>query len=58
LRAAGYSVINELLLGNGVLSLDFVKTKFPALPALLVRDVCILPDAIDEAESRQDESCS
>ena len=49
LRAAGYSVINELLLGNGSLALNFVLNKFGALPSLLVRDVSILPDILDAA---------
>ena len=36
LRGASYAVLNELLLSNGVLSLDFVRSKFAALPGLLV----------------------
>lgn len=58
LRGASYSVLNELLLGNGVLALEFVRGKFAALPGLLVRDVCILPDTLDAAESKNDQSCS
>ena len=58
LRGAGYSVINELLMGNAALALNFVNTKFAALPSLLVRDVCILPDILDAAQSQDDESCS
>ena len=58
LRGASYSVINELLLGNGVLALEFVKSKFAALPGLLVRDACILPDILDTAESKNDQACS
>lgn len=50
--------MNELLLSNGVLSLDFVRTKFAALPGLLVRDVNILPSTLDAAESKNDASCS
>ena len=58
LRAASYSVLNELLLGNGVLAENFINTKFAALPGLLVRDVCILPTILDVAESKNDSSCS
>ena len=54
LRAASYSVLNELLLGNGLLAENFVNTKFSALPGLLVRDVCILPYILDLAESKND----
>lgn len=39
LRAAAYSVLNEILLGNGVLAQEFVKTRFAALPGLLFRDI-------------------
>ena len=58
LRGASYSVINELLMGNGTLALNFVNTKFAALPSLLVRDVCILPEILDAAQSINDEACS
>ena len=58
LRGASYSVLNELMLGNGVLALDFVKSKFAALPSLLFRDACILPEILDAAESRNDQACS
>lgn len=46
------------MLGNGVLALDFVKTKFAALPGLLFRDACILPEILDAAESKNDQACS
>ena len=58
LRGASYSVLNELLMGNGVLALEFVNSKFAALPSLLVRDASILPDILDAAESKDDQSCS
>ena len=58
LRGAAYSVVNELLMSNGVLAVDFVRTKFAALPSILVRDVCILPKILDAAESQNDQSCS
>jgi len=58
LRAGAYSVLNETLLGNGVLAVEFVQTKFAALPGLLVRDICILPNILDAAESKNDASCS
>ena len=58
LRAGAYSVINEILMGNGVLALDFIKTRFAKLPSLLVRDVCILPNTLDADESSNDQSCS
>lgn len=45
-------------MGNGTLALNFVNTKFAALPSLLVRDVCILPDILDTAQSINDEACS
>ena len=54
LRAGSYSVINEILMGNGVLALDFIKQRFAKLPSLLVRDVSILPDQLDAAESEND----
>jgi len=41
-------------MGNGVLALDFVHTKFAALPSLLIRDVSILPTILDAAESEKD----
>lgn len=58
LRSAGYSILNELLLGNGVLAKIFVTEKFAALPRLLFRDVCILPSTLDNEESVDDDSCS
>ena len=58
LRGAGYSVLNELLLGNGVLANDFITNRFAALPGILFRDVTILPSILDCAESQNDESCS
>mmetsp|Transcript_33017 Transcript_33017/g.43495 ORF Transcript_33017/g.43495 Transcript_33017/m.43495 type:complete len:84 (-) Transcript_33017:760-1011(-) len=45
-------------MGNGALALNFVHTKFTILPTLLVRDVSILPEILDHAQSINDEACS
>ena len=58
LRALGYSIINELLLGNGRLADDFIRNKFRALPSLLLRDIMILPNILDKEDSKNDDSCS
>ena len=58
LRSLGYSILNELLLGNGRLADNFIKNKFRALPSLLLRDIKILPEILDKEESKNDDSCS
>ena len=58
LRSLGYSILNELLLGNGRLADTFVRNKFRALPSLLLRDIMILPEILDKEESKNDDSCS
>ena len=46
------------MLGNGRLAKDFITTKFAALPSILLRDVMILPELLDNEESKNDQSCS
>ena len=58
LRSLGYSILNELLLGNGRLAKDFITNRFAALPSLLLRDIMILPELLDNEESKNDQSCS
>ena len=45
-------------MNNGQLAFDFVTKRFANLPALLVRDVQILPKQVDAARSRSDQACS
>ena len=54
LRSLGYSILNELLIGNGRLADNFIRDKFRALPSLLLRDIMILPEILD----KEDDSCS
>ena len=58
LRALAYSILTQLFLGNGRLANDFIRNRFNALPAILVRDVMILPQVLEEDESKADEACS
>jgi len=45
-------------LGNGRLTNEFIRNRFKALPGILVRDVMILPQVLEEDESKADEACS
>jgi hypothetical protein len=58
LRSVGWTTLNELFTQNGRLANDFVRNKFASLPELLMRDVMILPEILEEDESRADEACS
>jgi len=58
LRSLGYSIINELLLGNGRLADDFIRNRFRALPSLLLRDIMILPNILEREDNKNDASCS
>ena len=47
LRALGYSILNTLVMGNAKTAFVLVKSAFPNLPKILMKDVLILPGIIE-----------
>eukprot|EP00347_Sterkiella_histriomuscorum_P022045 403331879 len=56
LRALGYSIINNVVLGNSKSAFNLVKLLFKSLPKLLIKDVMILPQVMEQAKSNQNSS--
>ncbi|CDW82063.1 UNKNOWN [Stylonychia lemnae] len=50
LRALGYSIINNVVIGNAKLAFNLVKLIFKNLPRLVMKDVMILPNVLEKAQ--------
>ena len=55
LRALGYAILNQVLLGDAQLAASFINDKCKGLlPGLLVKDLQILPKVLELEESAED----
>ena len=50
LRALGYSILNNVVIGNAKLAFNLVKIVFKNLPKILMKDVMVLPNILEKVE--------
>ena len=58
IRGLVYACLARVLLDNEEIADDLIRNQFSALPALLLRDVKIMPELLFSATSDEDQGCS
>jgi len=58
IRGLVYACLSRVMLDNEELVDSLIREHFPALPALLLKDVKIMPELLFSATSLEDNGCS